>query len=164
MTSIDYRRSSIAVLLLSAGLLLVTLIGLPLYILLGHAPQQYGHAAGKVIVAPFMGAFYLFFVARAFVQNRRLKLEPRAIVAGPTGVTWWKMGKPHHLDWSQIAGFSADRPKNAVRSYLVLRVVGESVATPIRFEIRRLDVVGRSAEALAAELAAERVQDENPAP
>ena len=101
---VNYREQRVAPLVAFALFVLVCLIGLPLWAD-RHFPAHHGFA-GRTIIAPAMGLFYLLLIWRTLRFNAQVRNDPRALQWDTLGLTLWQNGRTERVQWPQVGDVS----------------------------------------------------------
>jgi hypothetical protein len=150
---INYREQRVAPLV--AFLLFVPgcLIVLPLWA--GrHFGAPHGALAGKLIIAPIFGLFYLFLIARTLSFNARVRRDPRAFGWDSLGLNLWQNGRAERIQWSQVGDIRVQQP--ARPNYpAFLRIAtrkADGRVTRWSFPTTKLQLAGQSIDNIATQI------------
>src|SRR5437588_460 len=102
---VNYKQQQVVPLFFFMAFVLVCLIGLPIWTAVRFGAVQ-GPYAGKLLVAPIFGLFWLFLIARTLSFNARVRRDPRALQWDALGLNLWQDGRAERLQWPQVGQVS----------------------------------------------------------
>jgi hypothetical protein len=146
---VNYRELPVGPIVFFLLFVLGFLIALPLWALHHYGVPQ--HNPGKMIVAPFMGLFYVVMAVRAFRFNARVRVNPRALQWNSQGISLWQGNRAETVPWSRVSSVSCRLGKRRTDvSFLKIATArADGRVQQWSFSSKRLDLGGQSVGDLA---------------
>src|SRR3569833_1360555 len=149
---VNYREQRIAPLVAFLLFVPVCLIFFPVWEARHLAGD--GGFAGRVLIAPAMGLFYLYLIFRTFTFNARGRRDPRALQWDALGLSVWQDGRSARVQWAQVDEVSIQQAKRQTNpSFLKIATrAADGRHQRWRYASSRLQLAGQPLDRIAAEI------------